>query len=314
VFGFQDWNPPRVDCVWEKSRTAEAEPMRLTPLIFASAIPHLMLAQSPSTASFLRPIMTVDSIPAPESVAIGPDGSWYVSSFGKFAVKGDGAVYRVTPEGMKAEVYAGGLDDPTGLLFVGDTLWVADRGGVYRVQQGRVDLVYAAASFPRRLNFLNDLAIGAGGTIYVSDTGDSASAGAVFVLESGKRPSLLPGSDTATAQSSVNGLHRGGGDTLYTVGFRTGVLSVTDGHGAWRELARGLGAPDGIVAAGESAFYVTDNDGGILFLVPRAAGRRVVTLARGLKAPADLVVDRTRGWLVIPENQGNRLSVYQLSG
>ena len=175
-------------------------------------------------------------------------------------------------------------------------------------------MVYEAASFPRRLNFLNDLAIGPGGTLYVSDTGDSSSAGAVFVLEPGKRPSVLAGSDTATAQASVNGLHRGPADTLYTVGFRTGILSVTDGHGAWRELARNLGAPDGIATAGDAGFYVTDNDGGNLFLVHRGAGAAVVTLARGLKAPADLVVDRKRGWLVIPENQGNRLSVYQLRG
>jgi hypothetical protein len=98
------------------------------------------------------------------------------------------------------------------------------------------------------------------------------------------------------------------------VGFRSGVLSVTDGHGAWRELARDLGAPDGIATAGEEGFYVTDNDGGNLFLVPRAPGGARLTLARGLKAPADLAVDRRRGWLVIPENQGHRLSVYRLRG
>ena len=286
--------------------------MRLTILAFISAVPHLMLAQSPSPESFVRPIRTVDSIPTPESVAIGPDGAWYVSSFGKFGVEGDGAVYRVTPENMNKELYAGGLDDPTGLVFVGRTLWVADRKGVYQVNGGRVRVIYEAASFPRRLNFLNDLASGPDGTLYVSDTGDSSSAGAVFVLGPGKRPSVLAGSDTATAQSSVNGLHRGRADTLYTVGFRSGVLSATDGHGAWRELARNLGAPDGIATAGEAGFYVTDNDGGNLFLVPRAAGAALVILARGLKAPADLVVDSKRGWLVIPENQGNRLSVYRL--
>jgi hypothetical protein len=81
---------------------------------------------------------------------------------------------------------------------------------------------------------------------------------------------VLPGSDTA--QFSANGLFPGSGDTLYVIGYRTGVLSVTDGHGAWRELARGLGSPDGIDGAGKDAFYVSDNVGGDLFLVPRAGG------------------------------------------
>ena len=38
-----------------------------------------------------------------------------------------------------------------------------------------------------------------------------------------------------------------------------------------------------------------------------------VRLASGLMAPADLVVDRKRGWLIVPENAGNRLSIYQVT-
>ena len=53
------------------------------PLVLAlSLTAPLLHAQRP--ASLNRPIRVVDSIPAPESVAIGPDGAWYVSSFGKF--------------------------------------------------------------------------------------------------------------------------------------------------------------------------------------------------------------------------------------
>jgi gluconolactonase len=267
------------------------------------------------TAPLRKPLRTIDSIPGPESVAVGPDGAWYVSSFGKFDNKADGAVYRVDPDKGSREIYAGGLEDPCGVVFVRNTLWVADRKGVYRVEKGKVELVYPEASFPRKLHFLNDLAAGPDGTIYLSDTGDSTAAGrgAVFVLRAGKRPTVLPGSDTVRAQSSVNGLFHGGGDTVYTLGYRTGVLSVTDGHGSWRELARGLGSPDGIDAAGQgSGFYVSDNVGGDLFLVPRTGGGSLVKLGAGLKAPADLVVDRKRGWLVVPENDANRLSVYQL--
>jgi gluconolactonase len=283
----------------------------LTLTVLALA-PVALEAQKPG--DFARTSRIIDSIPAPESVALGPDGAWYVSSFGKFDNGADGAVYRVDPDKGTREIYAGGLEDPCGVLFVGNTLWAADRKGVYRVTRGRVELVYPGKDFPRPLHFLNDLAAGRGGTMYVSDTGDSTAAGhgAVFVLAPGKRPTVLHGSDTVKAQSSANGLFPGSGDTLYVVGYRTGVLSMTDGRGAWREIGRGLGSPDGIDAAGKDAFYVSDNVGGDLFLVSRAPGENPVKLASALKSPADLVVDHRRGLLVVPENSGNRLSVYRV--
>jgi gluconolactonase len=282
-------------------------------LTLAAGTLPLQAQDRPATLD--RPIRVIDGIPAPESVAIGPDRAWYISSFGEFDVKGDGAVYRVDPEKGTREKYATGLDDPCGLLFLGDTLWVADRGGVYRIRGGRAELVYAANDFPRPLHFLNDLAAGPQGTMYVSDTGDSTAAGrgAVFILARGKRPTIVPGSDTVRAQSSVNGLLAGKGDSLYAVGFRTGVLSVTDGRGAWKELARNLGAADGIDAAADGALYVSDNAGGNLYRVQRTSGGQPVKVASGLKAPADLILDHERGLLVVPENSANRLSAFRSS-
>ena len=95
--------------------------------------------------------------------------------------------------------------------------------------------------------------------------------------------------------------------------YRTGLLLLTDGHGFWKEISSGLGSPDGIDSAGRESSYVSDNVGGELFLVSRSTGARPVKLASGLMAPADLVVDRKRGWLIVPENGGNRLTVYQLT-
>jgi gluconolactonase len=269
-------------------------------------------SQKPA-ASFEHPFQVVESIPAPESVAVGPDGAWYVSSFGK-SDKGDGAVYRVDPEKGVREIFAGGLDDPCGLLFIGNTLWVADREGVYRVRRGKVELVFAAKSFPRPLHFLNDLAAGPRGTLYVSDTGDSTVGGhgAVFLLAPGQLPKVVPGSDKAPADYSPNGLFSGTGDTLYVVGYRTGMLSHTDGRGTWRRIASGLGSADGIDTAPDGAYYVSDNVGGYLYSIPSDARGNRMTLVSGLKAPADLVVDRTRGLLIVPENAGNRLTVYRI--
>ena len=285
--------------------------MRVLSIVALGLLPAQLWGQQPAPLG--KSLRTIDSIPGPESVSLGPDGAWYVSSFGKFDNGADGAVYRVDPDKGGREVFARGLEDPCGVVFVGNTLWAADRKGVYRVTRGKVELVYPAKVFPRELHFLNDLAAGRNGELYVSDTGDSTASGhgAVFRLVQGQRPTVVPGSDTVRAQSSVNGLFTGGGDTLYTVGYRTGVLSVTDGKGNWRELARGLGAPDGIDVAGGGAFYVSDNVGGDLFLVQRAGDAKPAKVASGLKAPADLVVDHRRGLLVIPENDANRLSVYR---
>jgi gluconolactonase len=287
--------------------------MRLTLLVVLGLLPAQLLAQKP--ASLGPPVRVIDSIPGPESVAVGPDGAWYVSAFGKFDNGSDGAVYRVDPQTGKPQVYASGLEDPCGLIFLGSTLWAADRKGVYRVTRGKAELVYPAQEFPRPLHFLNDLAVGPGGELYVSDTGDSTANGhgAVFRLSQDKRPAVLAGSDTVRAQSSVNGLFTAGDDSMYTVGYRTGVLSVTDGKGRWRNLAQGLGSPDGIDAAPGGGFYISDNVGGDLFLVRSEPGAKPVKLASGLQSPADLIVDRKRGLLVVPENSGNRLSIYQAS-
>ena len=287
--------------------------MRLPALLLLSLLPSQLWGQQPATLG--KPLRVIDSIPGPESVAVGPDGAWYVSAFGKFDNGADGAVYRVNPDNGSRELYATGLEDPCGLLFADSTLWVADRKGVYRITRGKPELVYPAKAFPRELHFLNDLAAGSQGSLYVSDTGDSTRAGrgAVFRLTQGKQPSIVPGSDTVRAQSSGNGLFPAGRDSLYVVGFRTGVLSATDGQGRWQELARGLGSPDGIDAAPSGGFYISDNAGGDLFLVRAEPGAKPVKIASGLESPADLLVDRKRGLLVVPETAGNRLTVYQLS-
>jgi sugar lactone lactonase YvrE len=284
--------------------------MRLLLFLGVGLLSSQLWSQEP--AALGKPLKLIDSIPGPESVAVGPDGAWYVSSFGKFDVKGDGAIFRIDPDKGTREVFAGGLDDPCGVIFAGGTLWVADRRGVYRVSRGKTELVFAEKQFPRPLHFLNDLATDPSGKLYVSDTGDSTSHGAVFLLVPGKRPTVVSGSDTAEAAASANGLFRAGRDTLYVVGYHSSTLSVTDGHGSWKTLATGLGAPDGIEPALGNAFYVSDNVGGDLFWVPRAGGSPA-KLASGLQSPADLVVDRERGLLLVPENSGNRLRVYRLA-
>lgn len=292
-------------------RTPTAGLAALAAVFMASAA---AAQQPPTIARIGEPAQIIDSLPAPESVTLGPDGRWYVSTFGPSDSAGDGAVWVVDPATGAISIHATGLDDPCGLVFVGDTLWVADRKGLYRVAGDTVQLVYGADAFPRPLGFLNDLAVGSDGALYLSDTGNpqTRSGGAIYRIAPGRKPALVPGSETVRNAMNPNGLFVAASDSIYAVDFASGVLIVTDGRGTWREVATGLGAPDGIAEAGAGAFYVTDNRGGDLFRVGRAPGSRAEKLASGFKSPADLAVDGRRGLLLVPEKGADRVVVYRL--
>ena len=186
----------------------------------------------------------------------------------------------------RRELYARGLEDPCGVIFVGSTLWAADRKGVYRVTRGKVELVYPAKSFPRPLHFLNDLAVGHGGSLYVSDTGDSTAAGhgAVFRLAPGKRPTVLAGSDTVRgAVQRERSFHRRRRQLVHRGISDSGVLSVTDGKGRWRNLAQGLGSPDGIDAAPGNGLLHQRQCGRGSLLGSSEAGAKPVKIVSGLQ-------------------------------
>jgi sugar lactone lactonase YvrE len=95
----------------------------------------------------------------PTSLAIGPDGSLYVSS------RFEGRVYRL--EDDRAEVYASELGVPTGLAIAPDgTLFVGDRSGsILRVSPDRQ--VETFASLPPSVAAFH-LAMGPDGSVYAT--------------------------------------------------------------------------------------------------------------------------------------------------
>jgi outer membrane protein assembly factor BamB len=96
----------------------------------------------------------------PTSLALGPDGSMFVSS------RFDGQVYRVTADD-RAEVYASDLGVATGLAFAADgTLYVGDRSGtVFRVSTDR--RVESVATLPASVAAFH-LAYGRDECVYIS--------------------------------------------------------------------------------------------------------------------------------------------------
>ena len=280
-------------------------------LVLLSLLPGQLWSQEPSHLGVR--VRVISSIPGPESVAVGPDGAWYVSAFGKFDNGADGgstgsirirALARSTPADWRTPWRAVRRLHPVG----------GRSEGVYRVTRGNVELVYPAKSFPRPLHFLNDLAAGPGRLTLRQRHRrlDRCRPRGGVPAGTRERATVVACSDTVRAQSSVNGLFPGSGDTFVHRRLSDGG-ALDNRRKRWLAgSGPGLGSPDGIDAASGAAFYISDNVGGDLFLAQRKPAKPVKIMG-GLKAPADLVVDRARSLLVVPENDGNRLTIYRIS-
>ena len=117
---------------------------------------------------------TIKGLKNPESAAVGPDGKVFVTVIGERAKKGDGSVAVVEPSG-RITTFATGLDDPHGVVIVGDSLYIADVKVVWKVDaKGKVEVFLGPEGFPRAPGYLNDIAYDGKGNFYVSDSGDRA--------------------------------------------------------------------------------------------------------------------------------------------
>ena len=80
----------------------------------------------------------------PESITKGFDGDFFVSVMGE-KEPGDAVIKRMDSEG-KLTVFAGGMDEPKGIAFVGEHLVVRFGSRVENQQKGR-DFCFGASSF-----------------------------------------------------------------------------------------------------------------------------------------------------------------------
>lgn len=134
--------------------------------------------------------------PVPDSVAIGPDGAYYVGELTGFPFPVDGArVYRVVP-GLEPEVYAEGFTNIIDLAFDDQgTLYVLEifENGFLQVQQPGGDLTGAlirVASDKTQTPIISEglvapsgLALSPEGGIYISNSGVFSGTGEVVRVD-----------------------------------------------------------------------------------------------------------------------------------
>jgi sugar lactone lactonase YvrE len=271
------------------------------------------------TAAAAEPklIWEAKGLAQPESVVYDPTTDvLYVSNINGAVMNkdGNGFISRLKPDGTILErEWVKGLNAPTGLAMHDRKLYVADVDELIEINaaSGHVNKRYK----DNGAIFLNDVAIGEDGTIYVSDTPMNT----IWRLKDGTFEPWL-------ANDNLN--HPNGlivqGDKLIVASFGSmpsqgqkqelaGLLAVNLEDQTITPLGKGdaIGNLDGLEPLDPGDYLVTDWAAGALYRVD-AKGKvdRLIDLNQG---SADLTYFPDKDTVLIPMMLDNTLAAYQLS-
>ncbi len=294
---------------------------------FALALTACAKEEAPAPTADL-PVAVVESgLATPEAVLWDAARNvWYVSNINGSPLGKDdnGYILRLTADGaaMDTVPFINGADAditlnaPKGMALVGDTLWVSDIDAVRAFNVVTGTAVASVELAAQGAKFLNDVAAGTDGTVYITDSGiafDTTGA----VLHPGKSRVIALRGRTATdavilpAQSAANGLTWDAARGAWLiVGFNSpNVFAWTPGTDTVAVLGTGPGGGDGIVVLADgSALYSSWADSSLTLFANGAS----TTLRKGLPAPADLGYDAARGLVAVPLFQSNRVEIWSV--
>lgn len=281
-------------------------------VLFSARTPHVSQTQVASSGGgegeSSEEVEVITGLSTPESVAVGPDGKYYISNLGRPGQRGDGSIKLI--EGGVIQDLVSGLDDPKGLAIYGNFIYVTDIDKVWRVSLGgQKEVFIGPEAFPKRPAFLNDLAFApASDRMYISDT----QLGAIFTA----RACLCGGVTIFTDRARLpelqgpNGLAFDARGNLLVIDFATGKLFQLRPDGSGEVVGEGFGGGDGLAFDAAGNLYISDYKGGRIFR--RSPDGSATVFAQELKAPADIAVDLDRKMLLIPEFEADRLKLIPL--
>ena len=272
----------------------------------------LLLALVWTTAAFAAetPQPFVSGLTNPESVTYGPNGLLYVSEIGDPEKDGDGKVL-VIKDG-KAETFVDGLDNPKGIVQWRDSLFVTDVTKIWEITgPGKKKVWCKAEDFPAKPVFLNDLAVDKGGGIFlVSDSGDrKGKLSAVYRIDHRlHKIETVVTNESLPGLNFVNGVEFDGGQFAIIADMGAGTLYRVNLESKKAEqIAEGMDGADGLVWDPWGRLFVTSWRTGKIFGIPRP-GQKPILIGEGLKAAADLTIDKDNQTLLIPDMKSGTLT------
>jgi hypothetical protein len=200
------------------------------------------------------------------------------------------------------------LDAPKGTGIANGVLYVADIS-VVRMFDAKTGAPKGDIAIPGAL-FLNDVAVGPDGKVYVSDTGikpDFSPGGtdAVYVIEKGHAKPLAKSKDLG----GPNGLavtDKG----VVVVTFGSGEVYLLDSKGKKSDASKPpAGKLDGVVSLGNS-LLVSSWEGSAVY--KGTLGGSFEVALPDQKAPADIGYDTKRARVLVPHFNDNTVEAWEL--
>lgn len=272
-----------------------------------------------------KPIVVDGGLMTPESALHDPSADVYLVSNingNPSAKDGNGFISRVAPDGTIRDLkWIDGaregvtLNAPKGMALRGNTLLVADIDAIRLFD--RASGKPAGHWSIDGATFMNDVAVGADGIVYATDTGIDLSSGepkptgtaAVYRFDASGKPSAVARGEQLQGPNGV----LAGTDGLTVVEFMSNrVLRVApDGTVSprWNLPHGGL---DGAVRLQDGSMLISSWEGNAIYRVDQQGKAEAVV--QDVTAPADLGVDAKRGRLLIPQFTENKLRIVPLPG
>lgn len=273
------------------------------------------------------PSAVTAGLSTPESVLWDSASStWYVSNINGQPLEKDdnGYILRLAADGSARDSvpFINGADDditlnaPKGLALVGDTLWVADIDVVRAFDMNTGTEVASVDLAPMDAQFLNDVAVGTDGTLYITDSGIAFDAAGNATHPGQSRVFSIRGRAPEVAvrlrdESAPNGITWDESRAAFViVGFNTPeIYSWAPGAAEVTVIGRGAGGADGVVALADGRIIYTSWADSSLNVFDDTTS---TTITKGLNAPADLGFDAARRLVAVPLFTDNRVEFRQV--
>jgi len=253
----------------------------------------------------------------PESITKGFNGNYYVT-VQNGSEKGDGEVVEISSKGVM--VFSKGFDEPKGIVYLNDHLYLNDLTRVWKVDKaGNAEIFIKKEDFPEEVLYLNDVAVDEENKgIYVTDMGATSymrdENNEFWPLESeeAKKIPILGRVYHIDLQSNVtiaqntnplmlnpNGVGIDNNSKMMLGTFFLGNFLV-ERDGKLIPLKGRFRGADAVEQDSKGDYYISSWSAGTVWKIDGQTEESTV-LVEGLKSAADFYMEEDKGRLLLPD-------------